>query len=339
MQIKLSHLTFHAHHGLLPQESVVGGIFSVDLLLDIDDAACHEALYHDRIEATVNYAEVYALVERVMREPSALLEHVAARLARLVLRQFRSVWQADVSVTKVAPPIEGFAGDGVTVRYVLHRRLVVWDFDGTLANTAKGIVRTAQTTFKTIGLPVPEPDAIRRTIGLPLKQAFIELTGQPDGPELDRVLDTYHELFEQIGTEGVELFGGILEAVRSQHEEGFFTAIATSRGHVSVEALATRLGLRPYLDYIVACEDVGTHKPNPEPVLALCRMSNVLPADTVVIGDTTYDIVMGRRAHAARSIGVSWGNHTPEALRQAGASQVVATAHELTAENLLRTDI
>lgn len=339
MQIKLSHLTFHAHHGLLPQEGVVGGDFEVNLLLDIDDAMCHDALYHDEIAATVNYADVYALTQQVMSRPAALLEHVAARLARLILRSFKAVWQADVSITKLAPPITGFSGAGVTVRYVLHRRLVVWDFDGTLANTARGIVRTAQATFEKVGLPVPDPDDIRRTIGLPIKQAFIELAHEPDPEMLDHVLDTYHELFEQIGVADTELFEGILEAVKSQHEEGFFTAIATSRGHVSVEALATRLGLRPYLDYIVACEDVGTHKPNPEPVLALCRMSNVLPSDTIVIGDTTFDIGMARRAGAARAIGVSWGNHSVDTLRQAGADQVVATAHELTAESLVRTDI
>ena len=339
MQIQFPHLTFHARHGVIPQESTVGGIFEVSLTLDVDDAESHGALYHDHLNDTVNYAEVYELVANVMHERARLLERVAARVARLLLRKFRQVWKADVTVTKIVPPICGFDGSGVSVRYALHRRLVVWDFDGTLADTSKGIIRTMNATFEKMGLPLPGDDSVRRTIGLPLRQGMADLLPELNEDALDEATVLYHELFEQVGTDGIELFDGIADAVRSQYEEGFFTAIATSRGHASVEALATRLGLRSYFDYIVACEDVGTHKPDPEPVLALCRMSNVLPADTVVIGDTTYDIGMGRRANALRTIGVTWGNHTSEMLRQAGADMIVGSAHELTAECLLRNDV
>ena len=78
----------------------------------------------------------------------------------------------------------------------------------------------------------------------------------------------------------------------------------------------------------MACEDVTHSKPHAEPVLTLCRLTHTLPADTIVIGDTTFDIGMGCNARAGQCLGVVWGNHTAEALKQAGA-QVVHTPNEL----------
>lgn len=324
LQITLPQLRFHANHGVLPQEREVGGDFIVSLCLYIDQVDAHQALFHDQLSATINYAEVYDLVRSEMQQPSQLLEHVVARIARRLIHTYAILRQVDVSLTKCAPPIAGFDGQGVSVSYTQRREMTVWDFDGTIADTSGGILRTMHATFDAMHFAQPTDAAICATIGLPLLTSIAQLASLPiDDARVQRAVDTYHVLFEQVGVTGITLFEGVADEMQRQHDEGQFVTIATSRGHQSVDELCQRLGIRQYIDHIVACEDVATHKPDPTPVIRLCELTHVLPADTTVIGDTTYDIEMGRNAHVGNCWGVSWGNHTTEQLLQAGADKVI----------------
>lgn len=334
MQITFPSLRFWARHGAIPAERDTGGDFEAAVTLHISDAQVHGALFSDCLQDTVNYADVYKLIRHEMSAPSNLLENVAARIAKGILRNFSPVRKVDVSVTKCCPPISGYCGKGVTVGFSLKRRLVVWDFDGTIADTAPGIVRTMTATFERLGWHVPTAADIRATIGLPLLQGIAQLSPSRSGEEVRVATGLYRELFEEIGTTGVTLFPCVAEAMRSQHEDGFFTAIATSRGHQSAEELCVKLGIRPYLYFIVGCEDVTSHKPSPAPVNILCKMANVPPSETFVIGDTTFDMLMGVNARAAHVIGVRWGNHSSEKLLAAGACRVAGSPAELTSKAL-----
>ncbi|MBR1593544.1 MAG: dihydroneopterin aldolase [Alloprevotella sp.] len=113
MEIRLHNLRFRARHGCLPQERVVGGDYSVSLLLEVnvDDAATA----HDDLRGTVDYAAVYEVVKREMEKPSNLLEHVAARIGKGILRDFSRVASVEVTVKKCAPPIPGIDCDGISV--------------------------------------------------------------------------------------------------------------------------------------------------------------------------------------------------------------------------------
>lgn len=336
MLISLPSMPFRAHHGVLPAEREIGGDFLVSLRLHLSDRRAHRALWEDDLSATANYATAYELVREEMAKPSQLIEHVAARIARALLRGLPAVSRAEVEVKKLCPPIAGYHGAGASVSFALDRRLVIWDFDGTLANTRAGIVRTMQATFSRLALPVPTEEAIAQTIGLPLSESIARLRENMSEEEVARAVSIYQELFEEVGNVAVTAFPGICEALRSQHAEGFFTAIATSRGRASTEQLCTRLGLSPYIDFLVACDDVAAHKPAPDPVFALCRMAGVKPADSIVIGDTTYDIHMALAA-GARALGVAWGNHSPQMLQEAGANRVVFSPKELHADTI--TDV
>lgn len=307
----------------------MGGNFIVSLDLYLDDAEAHGALCHDCIDETVNYAEVYELIRAEMNRPSALIEHVAHRLAVRLMRRFDLLRQVDVEVEKSLPPIPGFAGDGVRVSHSLRRRLIAWDFDGTIADTSSGIVRTMTETFRRMGYELPSEEAICATIGLPLIESIRRLAGLNEAAEAEAAARLYHVLFEEVGTRAIALFPGIAEEIRREHECGYYVAIATSRGHDSVERLCRSLGIRECIDYIVACEDVSTHKPEPEPVFLLNQMTRTRPSETTVVGDTNYDILMGKNAGAGCLIGVGWGNHTPQVLHEAGAHGIAQQGHDL----------
>lgn len=116
--IELSHLTFHAHHGVLPEERLLGNTFTVDLTLEAD---IREAIFTDDLTRTINYAEAYGIVKREMEIPSQLLEHVCGRIGTALLHHFPTLQQAHVRVAKHNPPIEG-AGNCLSAVTLTFRR-------------------------------------------------------------------------------------------------------------------------------------------------------------------------------------------------------------------------
>lgn len=113
--ITLDRMKFHARHGVLEQERRVGNTFEVSLRLDYPFA---DAMASDRLDATLNYAEVYEVVKREMAEPSQLLEHVAGRIRTALLREFPLISGGFIRIEKCRPPIPGITGSaGVEVSW------------------------------------------------------------------------------------------------------------------------------------------------------------------------------------------------------------------------------
>ena len=100
--IVLNNLRFRAFHGVLPQETLVGGDFVVTLRIGYP---WQRAMTTDDVADTLDYAAAYAVVKREMAQPSRLLEHVAGRIAQSLFRQFPSMTSVDLWLTKVVPPM------------------------------------------------------------------------------------------------------------------------------------------------------------------------------------------------------------------------------------------
>jgi dihydroneopterin aldolase len=112
----LSDLRFHAFHGVLPQERQVGGNFVVDLRVGYPLA---QAMTSDQVDDTLNYASLYALVEREMQQPSSLLEHVVGRIAQAIAKTFPQTLSIDLTLTKQNPPMGADCkGAGVEMHFV-----------------------------------------------------------------------------------------------------------------------------------------------------------------------------------------------------------------------------
>lgn len=114
-KIYLRNVRFHAFHGVLPQERIVGNDYLVNLVLDYDFSS---AMQTDDLQGTFNYAEVYQKVREEMAVPSKLLEHVAGRIAHRLFSDFPEIQKLQLSITKVNPPM-GADSDGAGVEVVL----------------------------------------------------------------------------------------------------------------------------------------------------------------------------------------------------------------------------
>lgn len=202
------------------------------------------------------------------------------------------------------------------------KKLIILDFDGTIADTRPVILNTFHRTLDAMHLPQHTDDEIAATIGLPLLKAFPVL--EPMDEEMAALCTaTYRRIFEDVNAEiGVPMFPHVADTLRLLHDQGCTLSIATSRGYKSVVDFIKGFHLDDIITFVIAAEDVKHAKPDAEPVIKTLKHYSMKAEDAVVIGDTHFDILMGRNA-GCTTIGVSYGNGSRESLIEAGADMVV----------------
>ncbi|MBR4739102.1 MAG: HAD-IA family hydrolase [Bacteroidales bacterium] len=202
-------------------------------------------------------------------------------------------------------------------------RLVILDFDGTLADTQPLIVSSLQRTIRALHLPSRTVDECKAIIGLPLKECFTTLLSIDD-EMAECCAEVYRRVFDEDNHPGVvALFPHVLETLTILHDRGVQLAICSSRARPTLEGFVRTFQLEDYFDMIVGANDVQHHKPNPEPVQVILKQLNILPEETLVVGDASYDILMGRNA-GCRTCGVTYGNQSADELSAAGADILVS---------------
>ena len=195
---------------------------------------------------------------------------------------------------------------------------IIFDFDGTLADTQCGIVATAQEVLRRMGREAADERALAATIGLPLRENFTRGAGLSD-EEADRAVAIYREIFETFAIPAITLFPGVEEVLATLAARGVPMAVASSRGQHSLEGLMHHLGLDRYipLSFVFGLETAARPKPAPDILYVILGKLGAKPEETLVVGDTTFDIEMGRAA-GCYTCGVSYGNQSADQL--AGAS-------------------
>ena len=111
-------------------------------------------------------------------------------------------------------------------------KLVVWDVDGTLVDSRQSIFRTAEAVYGELGLRIPTYDEVRQIVGLGLREAFVVLSPELDATGIDRLTDTYRQLFQKLRRDGsvVEpLYEGAAETLDRLRAEGWKIAMATGK--------------------------------------------------------------------------------------------------------------
>lgn len=209
-------------------------------------------------------------------------------------------------------------------------RLAVFDLDGTLVDSQHVIVGCMTEAFTGEGVPVPTVDAIRRIIGLPLEECVARLAPGETAASCARLVDAYKAAFfacRQRPDHDEPLFMGALEAIAALENDGWLLGIATGKAMRGLKAVIERHGLeRRFVTLQTA--DMNPGKPNPAMLEKAMAETGVARAHTVMIGDTSYDMLMARNARV-HAIGVGWGNHPVDELLEAGAHALVNTYAEL----------
>lgn len=209
-------------------------------------------------------------------------------------------------------------------------RLAVFDCDGTLVDSQHSIVACMKAAFGAAGLALPEADAVRRVVGLPLAEGVGRLAPLLAIAECARVAELYKEAFLDLrkGAPLAEpLYPGVRDLLDTLAGEGVLLGVATGKGQRGLRITLEQHGLLQRFVTLQTADD-APGKPNPAMLRQAMAAVGAAPSQTAMIGDTTFDILMARGAGTA-AIGVAWGYHPPEELHAAGAHAVVAAAHEV----------
>lgn len=102
--IELKKIIFHAYHGVIEHERIVGNSYRIDLKLFLD---LSKAIESDKLEDTLNYADIYNLVKEEMSISSCLLEHIAGRIVRKIKQNYPDISKIKIRLAKINPPVEG----------------------------------------------------------------------------------------------------------------------------------------------------------------------------------------------------------------------------------------
>lgn len=209
-------------------------------------------------------------------------------------------------------------------------QLIVFDCDGTLVDSQAVIVACAQDAFAAVGLVAPSVDRIRHIVGVSLEPAMRMLLDRDD-PEMGRrIAEAYREAFfarRAMPDHDEPLFDGVVETLDALAARGAVMGVATGKTMRGLVQILERHALERYF-VTLQTADLHPSKPHPSMLEAAMRETGAAADATWIVGDTTWDIEMGRLA-GCRSIGVSYGNHAPEVLRTAGAAHVIDRLNDL----------
>lgn len=210
-------------------------------------------------------------------------------------------------------------------------KLLVFDCDGTLVDSQHMIVAAMHSAYARHGIEAPARERLLSIVGLSLPNAFARLGEGDSAFPVASFVAAYREAFFALRQQELHLeplFPGAREALDALAARGdVVLGIATGKSRRGVDAVLRRHGLLDRFLTIQTADDAPS-KPDPGMVLAAMRETGAAPADTVVVGDTAYDVAMARAAGAG-AIGVAWGYHRPDALVAAGAPVVIADFAEL----------
>jgi len=209
-------------------------------------------------------------------------------------------------------------------------RLAIFDCDGTLVDSHANICLAMEHCFADAGLIAPDRAAVRRIVGLSLPEAMRALLPEAEDARHQALAEGYKVSFRRMRERGqVEehLYEGIPEAIERLEADGWLLGVATGKSDRGLRLVLEQHGL---FQRFVTLQTADRHpsKPHPAMVEAAMAEAGAERGSTVMIGDTSYDILMAHNA-GVRAIGVAWGYHETAELLAEGADVVALHPSEL----------
>jgi phosphoglycolate phosphatase len=209
-------------------------------------------------------------------------------------------------------------------------RLAIFDCDGTLVDGQVNICLAMEDCFARAGLPAPCRHAARRVVGLSLVEAMRAMLPDAEPAFHVTLAEDYKLAFQRLRGNGLvdePLYGGVAELVDTLEDEGWLLGVATGKSDRGLGLCLDHHGLsRRFVTLQTA--DRHPSKPHPSMIEQAIADAGAAPETTIMIGDTSFDMAMARAA-GVTAIGVGWGYHDAEELREAGAHHIAGHPSEI----------
>lgn len=210
-------------------------------------------------------------------------------------------------------------------------KLLIFDCDGTIVDSQAAIVLSMDHAFQSLGLPPPSRAQTLAVVGLSLPEAFFVLAPDAEPQVRHQLAERYKSAFRDLDRDPSDceiLFPGCKDTIAHlAGQDDVVLGIATGKSRRGVDRLIDKEGWHG-LFVTIQTADEHPSKPHPSMINAAMAETGALAHQTIMIGDTTYDIEMARAANVG-ALGVAWGYHHEDELREAGAHGVIGDYADL----------
>lgn len=195
-------------------------------------------------------------------------------------------------------------------------KLIVFDWDGTLFDSAARIVSSFQGAARQLGVAEPTDDAVRNVIGLGLPEAIKTAMPYLKHEDLEPMRLAYAQHYVEIDQTPVSLFDQVETGLEKLLSEGFRLAVATGKSRRGLDRILSETGLACHFE-VTRCADETLSKPHPLMLEQILSVTGLPAQSALMVGDTVYDLQMASRA-AIDAVAVNYGVHSPARLQSAG---------------------
>lgn len=166
---------------------------------------------------------------------------------------------------------------------------IIFDFDYTLADATSGIVSSFNHAFNKLDIPECDTERIRKTVGLPLDRAFIELTNEKNKELIPDFKVFFREKADEVMSKSTVLFEDTINTLQTLKQNGITTGIVTTKYRFRIVETLKLHGISELFDIIIGGEDVKVPKPSPEGLFLAIESLNAQVKDVLYIGDSLVD--------------------------------------------------
>lgn len=205
------------------------------------------------------------------------------------------------------------------------KRTILFDLDGTLTDSAEGVINCAQLALKYFGLPVPDRADMRFIVGPPLRDSFLRLGVSEE--DVEKAVEIYRGRYVPTGMFENSPYPGISAMLAALKDAGHELYVATSKPESMATEILDKFKLSGYFDKIYGASMDGS-RDTKDTVIAYLLQELGPRENITMVGDTSYD-VLGAAAHGIPTIGVAWGYGEVEDMKAAGAVDIVRSPAQL----------
>lgn len=209
----------------------------------------------------------------------------------------------------------------------MTKKTILFDLDGTLTDSAEGIINCSILALEYFGLPIPDRKAMRVFVGPPLHDTFVKFGVPAD--QADKAVEVFRSRYFTIGKFENAPYPGIPALLKTLKDHGHKLLIATSKPETLALEITQKFGLYDYFDMICGAT-LDRSRVNKDDVIAYLLAQNGSNDNLIMVGDTAFDVT-GAAAHNIPTIGVSWGYGEVQEMLDAGAVAIAHTTDELLA--------
>ncbi len=209
-------------------------------------------------------------------------------------------------------------------------KLILFDLDGTLADTLQDLADSCNYALQHNGLPMHPVEDYRYLVGQGINRLLLDAAPESarDAQKQAKLKQDFNQYYHQHFLDATRPYPGILSMLDTLRSAGYRMGLLSNKPDAFVSLIVDALALRPYLDTYAGQREGVPRKPDPTAVLQMMRQLGCTVADTCYVGDSNVDIQTAQNA-GVRSIGVSWGFRGRAELEQSGADAIVDTPEQL----------